>query len=352
MQKGFLRLNDEELNWLERKLCTIDVQTGCPWQCIICGVDAPKHSGSMAWSDYIALSDSILDVKSKKNINLKSYEGIDSFWSSDPMYYHSFDGGIERTAYDILNDLLQKHNDSIYITTAGWKSGNNYMQRAAEKIVDMNIKNNFNPLIYYGVKTVSKQILKEYDSFLEKSRSKKVSNSDFIKESRYVSNFIDNARTLKNMEYDYVTYMFYYIHSGDVALLNKEYARYSPIFSREFMKQIYSCARSENLITTSFGSGIFGGIGRALNIGRMSLNNDFKKNNSLVNSDKYLRDTEYSVHVNGLGKIEIYYGYKNSLSKVLVPKEYFNNLVNIFGKNEDKKKYQMLANLQGKELLR
>ena len=66
MAKGFTRLSDEELKFLDGKISIIDLQKGCPVQCIICGVDAPKPKGNMPWKDLVDISDSILDVKDTK----------------------------------------------------------------------------------------------------------------------------------------------------------------------------------------------------------------------------------------------------------------------------------------------
>ncbi|MGV8086333.1 MAG: hypothetical protein ACP5N1_01755 [Candidatus Woesearchaeota archaeon] len=350
MQKGFLRLNDDELYWLEDRVNTIDVQNGCPWQCISCGVDAPKHSGSMAWSDYIALSDSILDVESKKGINLISYECLCSFSKSDPMYYHSFDGKIEKTIYDILKDIMLKHHANTYITTAGWKSGNNYMQRAAEKIVEM-YGNGFIPDMYYSVKTVSKQILKEYDLYLKNSPDKSVDDLSFIKNSRYVSNLINNIKTFNNLKIGNVNYIFNYFDNDDIAQLNSDYVSYSSIFSKKFMQQVYKYINEKERLIPGLALNSFSGLGRALTIGDICVDWDLNANNSIIDSNTNVEDYVYNVHINSKGTLEIYIGSTHSLSKVLVPKSYFNNLAHLSSGAREIKMYKMLENLQGKNLL-
>jgi len=185
MQKGLLRLNDEQLHWLEGRINIIDVQRGCPVQCITCGVSAPKYSGSMAWSDYMVLSNSILDVKEQKGIDIFVNEKIYPFWSSDPMYYHSIDGTKERTIYDIVVDLSSRHKKRTGLTTAGWKSDNDFMQRAIENIGNYGFTYaNFD--FFYSVKTVSRRVMNEYDSFLKKSENNIVNDAEFIMSSNYV----------------------------------------------------------------------------------------------------------------------------------------------------------------------
>jgi len=351
MKKGLLRLNDEELYWLKGKLSTIDIQKGCPVQCIICGADAPMYSGSMVWSDYMLLSDSILEVREKKGISLLGHS-FTPFWSSDPIYYHSFDGNTKRTIYDIAKDITLRHKKGINITTAGWEYGNNYMQKAVEKIVEMFNSEEYNLSFCYSIKTTSKSVMHEYNLFLKKSKHNYIANIDFIGKSHYVSNLIHNIGTLHSLEEFMGIYDFQAIGNKDIKLLNKEYILYSSLFSEKFMKNLHTYLTTKKVIKSDMRCRNFSGIGKALDIGKISIDDSLRENTEIINLTSEIPSNKYSVHISCLGNIQIYFGEDSSLSKLLVPYECFIAQAKQSDDGEDKQTYQMLANLQGKELLR
>jgi len=351
MHKGLLRLNDNELHWLEGRIGTIDVQKGCPVQCIICGYNAPKYSGSMSWSDYMILSDSIFDVKEKKGIDILAKQVL-SFSSSEPIYYYSKDGDIEKTIYHVLTDIISRHKKETYITTSGWNYGDNHMQRAAEKIAEVYDLKNSKLFVYYSIKTVSKRVMNEYDYFLKRSENTSVSDSEFIKESCYVSNLVHNAQTLAPLGSIKAFYDFQFFDDKDILLLNSKYAKYASLFSEKFMTKLYNYFNEKKITNSYFNKRRFTGIGRALNTGDISIDYNSQKITEQLHSNSSRVDRLYNVEIDGYGRLKLFYGENDSLSKMLVPKEYFAMRAKQSDNSEDKQTYQMLANLQGKELLR
>ena len=297
MTKGLQKLNDEELIWLDGKIGVIDVQKGCPVQCITCGNNAPKYSGRMSWSDYMNLSDSILDVKITKNIDL-FYKELIPFWSSDPIYYKSIDGAVEKTIFDVVKDLTFRHDKGVTFTTAGWKDGDNYMQKAIEKMVE-SYSNKKNKLCFtYSVKTVSRNVMSEYDLFLKNSSNNKVSNVEFILKSHYVNNLIDNAKLLKPLDlFNNGIYSFQSLNTNDINNLNPEYKKYSSLFSTQFMRLLTVHLLEQECINSTYSTRTFCGIGKHLDVGQVSLDSHLEENLSLVNSKNKLSDERYNVNI-------------------------------------------------------
>jgi hypothetical protein len=137
----------------------------------------------------------------------------------------------------------------------------------------------------------------------------------------------------------------------DISNLNPDYKKYSSLFSDKFMQLLHIYLLEKDIIGSEYHSRNFCVLGRTLNVGNLSIDNDLDKNMSLINSRKYLSDKEYSVNITYDGILNIYYGNSNSMAKVLIPKEKFIYLKEKSFLNKNKRKYDMLANLQGKNLL-
>jgi len=370
--KGFMRLNTDELRWLEGRIGTIEVQKGCPHQCIICAVDAPKYTGSMPWKDFMTVSDSVVEAKIKKRVDLwrfgRKYESeatIDAFWSSDPINYRAMDGDKERTIYDVLMNFHRNHSKKSTLTTAGWRPSNNYMQRAANNIVDAHmIDDKFGVYITYSIKTCMPKVMKEYDSYAKYSRNKDSQASEFFKNSKYVKNICDNLKTLLPIDSmrdrRHVFPSFQYIENNHMtdALFEKSYGQYNSLFSFGFMQSLADILVFQGLVAlepdgvdkNSFRS--FGGVGRALNLGLpkdINLNN-YERRVSQNSSSETMKN-QYSAIVNGHGQLQICYGEPQDVAQILVPKEHFQILADKAFWPWQKKEYKMLAVLQGKRLL-
>ena len=353
-----MRLNDDALRWLGSKggrIGTIDVQIGCPDQCILCGVNAERYNGSMPHDDYKQISESILELKTKKGIDVLS-EKVYPFNKSNPPYYHSK----EWTMHDIVTDLIVRHDKKVFITISGWTHGNNYMQKAMEKIVEDYSDESSSLCMLYSVKTVSEHVRREYASFMQKQKSLQASDEEFIKQSRYVSRVIDNMRTLHKISVQKPSdayknaYEFQFLNKEDIDSLKPEYYEYKTLFSKEFMKKLME--HIQGAIDTReylFKGRAFVGMGKALNIGDIKATAELKDYTNKI--DKNLRtrfwNDKYYVNINGRGEIEIYYGDYKSLASVLVPKEYFIAMAEKSILKDMKNKYLMLSNLQGKSLL-
>src|SRR3989338_6118727 len=220
MSKRTLNLNDEELPLLAGKIWNIDVQDGCVEQCVICGADAPKYHGSMEWDLFERICNGIAEIKESQNVNLLG-DSVAPFRRSNPVHYHSFSGGVERTLFDIVERLTNTHGKEVIVTIAGWKPGDNYMQLAMEKIVehgraellhkmfqkstDWHKHRLILTLISYSVKTAGALARADYLRFLKSllgstdvetvvRNSDKIRNhfSDFIEQSRYVHQLTEN----------------------------------------------------------------------------------------------------------------------------------------------------------------
>ena len=369
MYQGFMKLSNEELRLLEGKIAQIDVQNGCPHQCTTCGTRAPKYKGSMPWKDFKIISDSIMETKIIKGIDLlnnerdeKNFNHLVPFWASDPIYYRSMDGKKERTLYDVVMNFHNNLSKTTLITTAGWRPGDNYMQRAAEKIVEAHTDPTLRVKIGYSLKTVTPNVMRDYDEYLARTGNNPWLMKNFLTESKYLSHVLDNLRTLypiltdpsyNKLHKSTLSYGLQWIENTD--LLSDsfpiEYDKYSMLFSEYFMdylgkeisgkfEQIGYCVQT------------FGGIGSALDMG-LTKAECLQKTEAIINtnSKRYVNTDLYHVMLNAEGRLNIYYGNRNSLEKIYVPKEHFQILSEKSHMPRMRKKYEMLANLQGRKLL-
>jgi hypothetical protein len=366
--KGFMKLSKEELKLLESKISVIDVQKGCPHQCLTCGVNAPKYKGSMSWKDFKTISDSILEAKVIRNIDLCNNDRYDDiygymapFWSSDPMFYRSMDGNTERTIYDIAMTFHTDHSKATLITTAGWNP-ESYIQKAAEKIVQAHQDPKFTVNLMYSVKTVNPAVMRDYDEYLKRSGANIGLLKDFIKDSSYVKRVTSNLMTLlpilTNPSYNKLNlsglvYEPQYLDDKDILKddFPDEYSKYMSLFSKYALYNICQDIR-QKLGWRNNRERKFNGIGRAMEIG-IKKSYGVLENEEVLNNECKSRPNQkfYYVMINGYGQLEIYYGVRNDLCKILVPKEHFQILSDKTVLPWKKKEYLLLANLQGRNLL-
>jgi hypothetical protein len=376
MHNGLLKLNDAELNWLGGTLQTggriaaIDIQKGCPWQCVTCGIDSPTKSKNMPWKDYKTISNSILKILATKNIDVLSDERIDPFDASDPVYYHSQDGKKERTISDIVTDITNRHLRDITITTAGWRPGKNYMQKAMEEIVRDYDKKHSQIILCYSIKTVSKSIMKDYDTYISENKDTGLSRESltkrFIKESRYAAMVLENLKTLAPIANNRVVgFDLQAVTQEDLNLLNGEYQNYKHLFSLKSLVDLKDYLRNKwkedpprdtngkIYPTPAFGGRYFSEIGGMLNIGNMPPSEKYTDNQSIITfkSQKTINEEAYFAKIDCDGNINIYYGLRYNLTRILVPKEHFLILSQQWKNKEKKEEYKMLAGLQGKNIL-
>ncbi len=376
MRKGLMKLNDAELTWLGGtlelggRISSIDVQKGCPWQCITCGIDAPKKSKNMPWSDYMTISDSILDVHQKKDIDVLSDDRIDPFDGSDPIFYHSQDGEVEKTIYHVLKDITDRHYRDAALTTTGWKPGNTYMQRAMEDIVNNYYKESPTIVVCYSFKASPLPLVTEYHNFLKENNGSKIHREDldiqFMKQSRHVKMMIQNLQTIapiasnKKVGYDIQS-----LAQDDVEKLGADYRKYSSLLSVRFIKYLENYVigqlsedKSESWTQNPYhnariGGRYFQGLGRVLELGNISQSERLEENNSIIdsNSPHRVKEDDYFAKIDYDGQLGIYYGPSHGLSRILVPKEHFQIMAQRDGRKEKKEEYRMLAELQGKNIL-
>jgi hypothetical protein len=275
---GFMNLSERELHVLKGRVAYIDVQEGCPVQCFTCGFDAPRYRGSMSRSDFLFLSESIANVREKYDIDvlLPKRQGwyIEPFHSSDPVYYHSREGSIEWTIYDILSTLYEHHERRIAITTAGWKGGNNYMQRAMEQFVH-DRKLNKNVWLTYSVKTVMPFVIKDYLSIVEQKGDPTPADSSraitTLLEGDYAKRLEGNMTTLRGIQ---AFFWIQCVHASDLPDLPEKYKEPSlqNLFCDETVRGFFYACRKRALAGKrqrlwSTDDTYFDGFGRAVQNG-------------------------------------------------------------------------------------
>ena len=375
--KGFMNLNDAALQWLGGneqiggRIIAIDVQKGCPWQCIGCGVCAPKKTENMKWSDYMIISDSILEVLAKKRIDILTDDRVDPFYTSDSPFYHSKDGNSEKTAYHIVNDLLTRHLKDVGLTTAGWTPGNNYMQRAMEDIVNNYSSNEARLLLSYSIKSATISVIKEYNKFLDQNPGinahNRLLNKKILEQSRYISRIINNLETLAPLNHlDTIVFGLQCFDPEIIKKLDSKYDRYQYLFSENFMLQTQNYIiqhwknnppKDESGIpykAPPFTKRSFEGIGNVLNMGDVTPSLRLLQNRDAIdsNSKEKLDENDYFAQITCEGNIEIYYGIRHYLSSKKVSKEHFIRLAQNETDPLKREEYRMLSELHGTNVLR
>ncbi len=193
MQKGFLQLSTPELEWLEGRLTTIDVQGGCIDQCLGCAEQAPKFGEMMSWDDFRLLSEDLLEIKAVRGLIIFDVErGIDFFNASNPAYYRVKDGDVIRTAYDVTEEFERHGPKRIIFTTNGWIPGDDVVQEAMERLALKVKENPDHPLHFtYSIKPVGKMIRGEYRRWLDEGRK-----GNFYAQSSYRQRVESNLNSL------------------------------------------------------------------------------------------------------------------------------------------------------------
>lgn len=379
-----LNLKREEMPLLEGKVGVFEVQEGCPEQCVICGANAGRYNGSMDWDDYTEISDGIAEIRRKYEIELfnrkRGYVYI--FDSSNPPKYHSKEGSEERTLYNVANELYTVHKIKPSITIAGWKPGDNYMQHAMGQIVDAKkggirqwvkrMRSEKPPKIEcdlcYSVKTVGNLARADYLKFLESllgstgvetvtSHADKIKEHtlDFLSQSLYARQLTENMRTLKGSG---AAFSIQYIHKPES--LPTEYRVFEYLFSREYVRDLFSYCEKES--DTRFRPSYrgFAGLGRAHTLLGLELDSR-ETEKELILKKGCDPDSESpedgfvdSVRIEHDGSISILLDDPSYISSTRIPKELFDARSEHYrrrGDSELSRKYAMLANLQGRNLL-
>lgn len=374
--KGFMRLSDEELQWLEKRVGVFDLQGGCPVKCLVCGADSEPFSGKyMSLEDYLTLSESIEQAREEKGIELlveeegyrhKGHYSIAPFWASEPSSY--------RHLSEVVEDMHERHDRSTLVTTSGWKPGNNHMQRNMERIASQNHEGEELTNIFYSVKTVGALARKDWDIFLKRlfgdedtvhiPRNIDVIREnleDFFENSKYAAQLVANMATLDGSG---VGYMIQYLEvtEGFSVILPEPYRRYEVLFSKECVKALFDWCRERSGATLKSQPEYraFSGVGRAVT--------ELGLKQHTVEADNYAtisqgRDPEqhmvipqdrYTVKIEHNGTLTIMMGNFGSLTTMPVPNEFFEARTAHYSRTgdiENWKLYRMLANLQGRNLL-
>lgn len=354
----------DELRFLSNRIVDIDIQNGCAHMCLGCGRDAPKPNGNMPYEDYLKILKGIKSVKVSKDIDLLpdafalelkarkfgrrkrlivGYKRIHLFDASDPPHYRNIDStGAERTLWDILDAFYETFDRTVSFTTAGWKSGDNYVEKAMAKIVQSNIVSH----IEYSVKPFGAMIRSEFDLH-------DGSTSSFIRQSKYVENVKKNMKTLGGLK---VKYRIFYLEKNVLRRLPENNKKYTPIFSLDFMLEM-----ADHLGLDPNKKETFGGVGRAMKDFNMREQHDLhfirkieRKGRSSKSRAHIDEDDLYGV-INHKGVLNIIYGKAgDSLEQIPVSKDYFLGRAKHnekIGRDSGASLYYMLANLQGRKLL-
>ncbi|MGV8162272.1 MAG: hypothetical protein ACP5N2_02980 [Candidatus Nanoarchaeia archaeon] len=360
MSKGLMKLNDEELTFLEGKIATIDIQKWCPEQCIICARDAKKYAGSMAFDDVREIVESIAEVKNKKRIDLirtnPSELGVGGLLrlsdSSEPSRY--FSNG--KTIYDVVklvNDIL---GVEISLTTAGWPSGDNYMQEGMKKIFT-EMEKGFNVGLMYSIKLVSAQVITEYLQFKQNYVGTGTTfdlAKQFSENSSYAQRLVAN---LKNMGSVDAQISAQYIDDFDIGIL-KNYRDCSELFKKEFLTVfMVVCGAQELSSKMDFNYRRFSGGGKAKDLG-LHLHQDEVRNNEVLSAEGSIEIPlrKYSAVINSEGELVIEFDMSGavSLSAKEVPKSYFKAMAHKYKDYDVKisKYYEVFEQLQRKNILK
>jgi hypothetical protein len=367
-------------------------------QCITCGEDAPKWSSHMPWADFMKLSDSISEVKAKKGLDLllvgEDWNDLGLpgkiyvFMSSDPIFYHSDDAGLERTIFDIAKVISQNHNRGIYITTAGWPTGNNYMQQAVEKMIAEGMLEwkpqsvEFN----YSIKTTARATIKEYEKIRAQSSSSYEAIRAFTKNSKYFAQLKGNIKTLLNARAGYMR-QYLDFNSIDQSLFPQELNQISELFSQSTINELYSqaleAAKSQQIDDingekchfnpldyirrkkaalkvskikhTLIEDRDFVGVGRALGLGlkpEPQVKYDVRHNLERCMKGEFNGIIHYWAFVDGNGCLRIKMEDSSRFENVKADRDLFMRLSETYKSDPERSRiYKTLANLHGKNIL-
>ena len=358
MDKAFMKLTDEELKFLEHQIKIFDVQIGCPVQCITCGVCAPKYSGSMSWNDLTTISDSIVETRIRRNINILAESGpFAAFYSSEPLFYHSKDGDKEVSAYDVINKFSKDFERRLVLTTSGWTPGNNYMQKAIEQLIADENETGKLVSFMYSLKTVSKNTIREYEKILKMYSGKDAhakALEEFINDSAYSRNLQENIKTLSVLKKDSLRISLQYIDDEDMKdkTFSRRFGDYSELFSEKIVERL--CNQSMSNLPIETAASIIGsrrkfeGLGKAKDIGIAA-----SEENNFVEKLGY-QAKKYSMIITGEGRLQVHYGEAGSYNSIVLSKEKFETLAEEGRRNGNKtayNNYTIMAKLQGLNLL-
>jgi len=359
-----MSLSDEELSLLERSIQVIELQNGCPNQCIVCGHDAPPLRRHLAIDDYLTLSESIEEVRETRGIELLKDSYIYPFLGSDPVFYPWLP--------KVVSDINKRHFRDVILNTAGWTPKNTRVQRNMEEIVE--VSSDHQVSMGFSIKAVSALAMQDWDKWLQRELGTldnkiilKNTNeleeklSDFFHTSRFAQHMVSNLNTLKDMPlYGSVQYT----SSQKIHELPDKYLRFSPLFS-------FNCAYalSDWVIHNSDIDHLemleprsFSGVGRAVSKLGFKPNSMTTKNIEIIKEelDTSVKDDVHnpikrSAIINSNGSIKLYLGEASAMESSLIPKEYFEARARHYAQKpmfRDKQRiYEMLSNLQGRNLL-
>jgi len=360
-----MALSEKELSLLEKSIEMIDLQEGCPNQCITCGVDAPQLRSKMSFEDYMTLSDSIEQVLEVHGIELLGNK-VYPFRASDPAYH-------PRIA-DVVQDLHDRHQQMVLLTTGGWTPGNNHMQDQME-LLNNRHKNDVVSMTY-SVKTVGNLAMADWDRWvleqlgtlepevvLENNSLLQERLEDFFNSSRHVKRTASNLTTIRDLTQ---THDLQFINPEDHS--SAQFSPYSLLFSKTCVEAMYDWVVDHSDIGDASEKGFrnFRGIGRAISYLGM------KPHLSVVGIQDYIeegldpsqpnqfgadyQELRFGTHtaINYNGTIQIFTADPSMLSSRILPKEFFTAraaYASRQGNNEEWEYWKTMEGLQGKNLL-
>jgi hypothetical protein len=163
--QSLVGLNIHELAFLRNTVAIIDLQNGCPTQCLACGRSAPKFKpkDSMPWDRVDALSQTMRRLKKEAHLDLLYPSSrLIAFDGSDPTYYRVVDReGIERHYADVDKSFAWSEQPLVY-TTSGWPHGSESLNRGVEAYLARGKR------IYYSVKPFGRLFRADVDRYIDR----------------------------------------------------------------------------------------------------------------------------------------------------------------------------------------
>jgi hypothetical protein len=162
--------SDEQLVLSHVDLGTIRLQTGCPVQCIICGVNAPLPDPSltMEFERLRALTAGISTMDATHGKRFASR--VILFRDAElPLYRSTDQHGNLVNFYHAAEEIFQATRIRTFLTTSGWPVGDNFVHGAMQMVID-NLGKETSPFdeVSYSLKTASCRALKDLDRFIDR----------------------------------------------------------------------------------------------------------------------------------------------------------------------------------------
>jgi len=385
-------LPDDELNALEGRVKITSLQDGCPGQCLGCGSDAPELKNYMQWKKAKAIAEDTQWVKENRGIdilnnqeekNRKTGESLGFrvmllSTGSDIVHYRSTDNqGIKRTCWDIGKLFFDLHGMHLFCSTAGWKPGDNFRQKAMEQIVDDHLHGDqIVKEFYYSIKPFGALFIRDIDRFFKDSGIDRLmfASMGFVTQKKcflpHLWNFFDKSKyvrfVIENMKLLRETNTLYSVQSLGIpgtsntyfSLLPPDVRQYGMFFGPEFMEMLasYCALQSQNDMERKEHRPWHGGGRGHRDLGAVQLNpiswqSWYKRTTSDTRTEQLNRGMIF-IQIEHDGEIAVKCGEKEGMSTPSIPKQYLSGLAEHFRATQPKvsEQYSIFTNLQGRNI--